>query len=551
MKFKKPTLNWVLEKSKPLIPAMLVICIIGMISSLCAVWIALQSKTVIDNAVLGIRSDFIKSIILLVIIILMQFLLNGIYMKISSDTVAKYSLRLQREVFNDVIHMKYKDIISYHTGELMNRISSDAETVMCGILGIIPNVFTFAAGIIAAFIALYIIEPYFAIMCVILGLSVAAGVLLFGKKLKHYSKECRKRSDECNSFMMECIQNILPIKSFLNEEKIVENSAEIQKRAYISLKKRNNANIVARLSASFVFSMGYYIALGWGAFKIMNDTAFSYGKLIAMLQLVVQIQSPFKDISSIIPQYYSMLASADRIIEISSKEKDIEDTKEDIRDFEKIKFEGITFGYNDELVFENADFEIDKNNFYTLVGISGIGKSTLLKLLLGIYTPDEGKISIVYSDGSEEILSAKHRKLFSYVPQGNMILSGTIRKNVVFFNKTDDEQKVIKCLKLAGLWDDVCEMTNGINTKIGENGTGISEGQAQRVAIARALYYNAPIILFDEATSALDNETEKNVLYNIRKLNNKTCILVSHKPAAEEITDLKVEIESRKIKWKK
>ncbi|MBR0277141.1 MAG: ATP-binding cassette domain-containing protein, partial [Clostridia bacterium] len=183
--------------------------------------------------------------------------------------------------------------------------------------------------------------------------------------------------------------------------------------------------------------------------------------------------------------------------------------------------------------------------------ISGIGKSTLLKLLLGIYTPDEGKISIVYSDGSEEILSAKHRKLFSYVPQGNMILSGTIRKNVVFFNKTDDEQKVIKCLKLAGLWDDVCEMTNGINTKIGENGTGISEGQAQRVAIARALYYNAPIILFDEATSALDNETEKNVLYNIRKLNNKTCILVSHKPAAEEITDLKVEIESRKIKWKK
>ncbi len=548
MRFKQSTLRWVLKKSKPLVPSTIAVCILGMVSAICGVLVALQSKTLIDSAVSYNIESFTKAIIGLVGLIVIHFIGNAGFMKISANAAAKYGLRLQREVFDNVMHMKYKDITEYHTGQLMNRIGSDADSVISGIIGIVPCLFTFLTELVGAFIALYVIEPKFAILCFVMGLLVATGVAVFGKRLKRYAKECRTRSDEVNSFMMESIQNIIPIKSFLNEDKIVNKAKTIQKKALITIKKRNNANILARLSASFVFSFGYYLAMGWGAFSILSGS-FSYGNLVAMLQLVNQIQNPFKDISSIIPQYYAVLASAERLIELSNREWDKAESKVPIPEFEKIKFENITFGYEDELIFENMNFEINKNQFCALVGISGIGKSTLLKLLLGIYTPNSGRILIVKADGTEEILSNKYRSLFSYVPQGNMILSGSIRDNVVFFNDNNDESKVIECLKLASLWEDVCEMPDGINTKIGENGTGISEGQAQRVAIARALYYDAPVMLFDEATSALDSVTEKSVLSNIRKMNNKTCILVSHKIATDEIVDIKAKIDNKNMVW--
>ena len=220
----------------------------------------------------------------------------------------------------------------------------------------------------------------------------------------------------------------------------------------------------------------------------------------------------------------------------------------DIDDFESIEFKNVSFSYNkEETILKEANLKIEKGDFVLISGRSGIGKSTLLKLLLCMYKPDGGEILLTDNNSSAHNLDAGYRKLFSYVPQGNMVLSGTVEENVVFFADDVDSKKVEECLKIACLWDDIAEMPDGVNTIVGEHGVGLSEGQVQRLAVARAIYRDVPVLLLDEATSALDEKTEAKMLGNIKSLKDKTCILISHKTAAEAYMDKKIFIKNGKI----
>ncbi|MEE1043349.1 MAG: ABC transporter ATP-binding protein, partial [Clostridia bacterium] len=510
-----------------------------------AVAIALQSKNVIDSATAGSFGELKNSVIILAVIILLQFLLSFTYMKVNADIVAKQSLGMQRKIFESVVKMNYKHSTDFHTGELMNRITADADTVLCGIIGIVPSVVAFVTGIVAAFGALVIIQPQFALVCVVVGLVVGGGAIIWGRRLKRFTLECRKWSDKSNSFLMECLQNILVIKSFGNEKKVVEHAKSIHINSYRALKKRNNNSIMASLASGFAFTTGYFLALIWGAFGMVAGTV-TYGNLIAMIQLVGKIQSPFKGIASVIPQYYQMIASAERLMDIAGCEENF--PYNNIKGFDCIEFKDVSFGYNEnEYVLENIDLKIDKGDFVLIAGMSGIGKSTLLKLMLSMYSPSEGCITVTDDEGVVHQLSPSIRNIFSYVPQGNMILSGTIRENVIFFDECIDDEKITECLKIAELWDDISQLPDGYNTVLGENGVGLSEGQVQRLAVARALYHNVPVILLDEATSALDETTEAKMLENIRNLKDKTCILISHKKVAERYMDKKIFIENGRV----
>ncbi len=545
MKDKKSTLKWIRSISKPLIPNILAICLVGMLDSLCAVFIALQSKNVIDFAVAGKYNELKTATILLGIIIAAQLLFSFTYMKLSADIVAKQSLRMQRRIFKSVVNMEYRYATSFHTGELMNRITIDADNVICAVIGIVPCIVAFVTGIGAAFGALLIIQPLFAVVCVFVGIIVGGGAVIWGRRLKKFTLECRKWSDKSNSFMMECIQNLIVIKSFRNEERVVEHSKGIQINNYKALKKRNNNSIMASLASNFAFTIGYFLALVWGGFGIVCGT-ITYGNLIAMVQLVGKIQSPFKGIASVIPQYYQMLASAERLMDVVSN---IEENPDDcnIKSFNSIEFKDVSFGYNDDYILNNVDFRINNGDFILVSGTSGIGKSTLLKLLLSMYSPSKGDIVLTDEKGNVHKMSAELRGLFSYVPQGNMVLSGTVRDNVVFFGEYTDDKKVEECLRIAELWDDISQLRDGCDTVIGENGVGLSEGQVQRLAVARALYRDVPILLLDESTSALDVSTEAKMLENIRKIKNKTCILISHKKGAEEYMDKKFCVENGRV----
>ena len=542
MKVQKTTFQWIKSISKPVMPGVAAISILGMLNAFCGVILALQSKNVIDSAITHNYDVLINAVALLVCLIILQFILNFSYMKISADIVSKHSLKLQRHIFSSVVNMDYATVSRMHSGELLNRITTDSDVVMCAIIGIVPQILAFATGVVSAFGALLIIQPLFAVVCAVTGAVVGVGAVLWGRRLKKYTLICREWSDKGNSFMLECIQNILVIKSFTNEQNVTSHAEGIQENTYKVLKKRNVNNILASLAAEFAFTFGYFLALGWGAFGIAFGTV-TYGSLMAMIQLVDKVQSPFKGIASVIPQYYQMFASAERLMDIVQFAE--EKTDSDIHDFESIEFKNISFSYNkEEKVIEDATFKINKGDFVLISGISGIGKSTLLKLILNMYKPDDGEIVLKDEKGNTHKLNNGYRKLFAYVPQGNMVVSGTIEDNVVFFSNDVDANKVEDCLRLACLWDDVCDMPEGAKTYVGENGMGLSEGQVQRLAVARALYRDVPVLLLDEATSALDARTEEEMLENIRNLNNKTCILISHKKGVEKYMDKKIIIEN-------
>lgn len=545
MKTENPTLQWLKSISKPVIPGICAISFLGMLNALCGVILALQSKNVIDYAVKRNSGELVNSAILLGILIILQFLLSFLYMKISADIVAKHTLKLQRRIFSDAVNMQYEQASKKHSGELLNRITVDADVVMCAVIGIIPQILAFVTGVVSAFVALLVIQPLFAAVCAGVGVVVGIGAFAWGKRLKKYTLVCRKWSDKGNSFMLECIQNLLVIKSFANEKSVVKHAEGIQDNTYKALKKRNINNILASLAAEFAFTFGYFLALGWGAFGIAFGT-ISYGNLMAMVQLVGKVQSPFKGIASVIPQYYQMLASAERLMDIVQYAEIKNDVELD--DFESIEFKNVSFSYNkEETILKEANLKIEKGDFVLISGISGIGKSTLMKLLLCMYKPNSGEILLTDNNSAAHNLDAGYRKLFSYVPQGNMVLSGTVAENVVFFADDTDSKKVEECLKIACLWDDIAEMPDGVNTIVGEHGVGLSEGQVQRLAVARAIYRDVPVLLLDEATSALDEKTEKQLLHNIKSLKDKTCILISHKKGAENYMDKLLIIEKNEI----
>ena len=281
----------------------------------------------------------------------------------------------------------------------------------------------------------------------------------------------------------------------------------------------------------------YYCALAYCAYQVALGV-MTFGTLTAIVQLVGQVQLPFKELASAIPQYFSTLASAERIMEIAELKthdstSNIKEKKSDLL----AEFKDVTFSYDKDTILENADFEMQSGEFIAISGLSGIGKSTFLKLILGILKPKSGEVNL-YSDSKDKLLMA-------YVPQGNMILSGTIKENIAFYLPIDEE-KIEEAAKISDIYSFIDTLPQRFDTVLGEKGLGLSEGQIQRLAIARAVYSDAPLLILDECTSALDEETEKNVLNNLKAQKDKSCIIVSHKKAALDICDKILKIENKK-----
>jgi ATP-binding cassette subfamily B protein len=330
---------------------------------------------------------------------------------------------------------------------------------------------------------------------------------------------------------------------------VEEKSEKLQQENFSVKMKRKNYAVVGHATYNFIFSAGYVFALIFGAVKLLNGiVGFGYGDLSAILQLVNNVQVPFASLSGVMPKYYAMLSSAERLIEIENLEEEKIDASfnaiETYKTLKGISFKGVTFAYDRDLVLNGADFYANKGEIISIKGTSGIGKSTLIKLMLGVYDLSGGEI-VLDTLGGEIPLNSQTRKMFSYVPQGNLIFSGSILDNVTFATREYNETQLKECIK-ASCAEFIFDLPNGLDTIVGENGLGLSEGQVQRIAIARALLAKAPILLLDEATSALDEETEKRLLVNLKEL-NQTTFIISHRKSAFSVSDKIIQIKNKKI----
>ena len=370
------------------------------------------------------------------------------------------------------------------------------------------------------------------------GPVVLVAAYIYKKKIKTLHLKCRESDGKVRSHLQETIQNFIVVKAFGKEKLMKDNSVELQYENFRLNVKRSTIGILSNILFFLAMTAGYYAALAWGVYRLSIGT-ITFGTVTAMLALVGQIQSPFREIASVLPQCYMVIASTERLIGLDNLKEDRTDivlTDKDISSFESIEFNNVDFSYGKVNVLKGVTFTVRKGEFVALCGISGAGKSTLSKIMLSVISPDSGKAYI--NAGNKEIdFCAGTRRLFSYVPQGNLILSGTIRDNVTFADKNPDEDKVIRACTAAQIIDDINKMPDGFDTVLGEKGHGLSEGQVQRLAIARALYYDAPVLLLDEATSSLDIATEEKLLSAIKSMTDKTCIIISHRREVMEACD--------------
>ena len=545
---KDKTLNFIIKTSKKEGWRLLFVTLLNAVNAFLGVYFALVMRNVINAAVGGDASLVKKWSIIIIAVVVSEILILIISRYLTAQMTARLEIAFRETVFSKYLKKEYSAITSFHSGEIQNRLFNDIKIVSDNLATLLPQFIALVTRLIAALVAVYLVDAVFATVILIAGLVMFIIARLLKNVLKKTHKDVQAAGGKVRAHTQESVENLLVIKAFGMEERMEERERELHNQHYKKQMLRAFFSVSATAAFSSLLQFGYVYAVIWGAAKILTSAGgFGYGDFVAIMQLIGRIQSPFAHLSGSLSKYYSIIASAERLLELCELPDDIcdEPAKADL--YEKmsaIKISDVSFSYGDAYVLENASAEIEKGKLTLIAGISGIGKSTVIKLLMGVLKPESGEV-FVQEEGKTG-LSAATRHLFAYVPQGNLLMSGTIAENMRLAKADATEEEMEKALKVACA-DFVFELENGFETRLGERGIGLSEGQVQRLAIARAVLCDAPIFLLDEATSALDEPTEQKVLENIMALSDKTCVCISHRSAARDVCDKEIYLDRGKI----
>lgn len=546
---KKNTVFWIMKQIRSHIPALCLLVLSNAANAVFGVCFALGTQGVIDSAVAGDPTLFTQACVrqcgIIAGILITLTLSRHLKDRLGADLERDWKKRL----LHGLLHGEYAAVSGYHSAELLNRLNNDVARVNDGVLSILPNAVSMVTRLVAAVVVLGTLDGRFTLLVAVLGTVVFLTTALMRRRLKNLNKQVSEYDGKVSGFLQESMEKLLMVQA-------MDVSAEVERRAdslmgarYEIQRKRKNVSLITNTGISVMYYGAGFLALGWCAFRLLKGQ-MSFGSLTAVIQLVNQLQSPFVGLSGVLPQYIAMTASAERLMELEAIQGEPapagEAPEQLYRQMDSICAENLSFSYDRDKLLNDTSFVLPKGAFAVITGPSGIGKSTLLKLLLGIFLPECGCLKLNCGEG-EVKLDRSTRRLFAYVPQGNLLLSGTLRENLTIVNPEATREAVEQAVYVSAMDEFLPSLPQGLDTPLGESGAGLSEGQAQRLAIARAVLGGAPILLLDECTSALDEATEEKVLQRLRALPNRTCIAVTHRPAAVALCDWRLEVHDGKV----
>lgn len=452
--------------------------------------------------------------------------------------------RMQQRMLDRILRSEWTGKESHHSGDVLNRLEQDVGTVVGFLTETIPNTLSVVAMFVGAFVYLFSMDKVLAFVIVgIIPVFVLLSRLYVGQ-MRRLTRQVRDSDSKVQSVLQETIQHRMLIKTLESDSVMVDRLESTQSELRHRVVRRTAFSVVSNLILNVGFSIGYLIAFLWAALR-MSDQTLSFGGMTAFLQLVNRIQGPARDLTKLAPAFVSVFTAAERLMEL--EENPLEEQGDPIPLTAPcgVRLEHITYAYDDgdSNVIEQLDFDFYPGSCTAVLGETGAGKTTLIRLILALLHPNEGKV-ILYNQQEQKELSPLMRCNFVYVPQGNTLMSGTIRDNLRLgkLNATEEEIKAALEMSCASF---VMELPDGLDTVCTEAGGGLSEGQAQRISIARALLRNRPIMLFDEATSALDPETERQLLHNILSNHDKTVIFITHRPAVVDYCDQTLHLQKQ------
>lgn len=475
------------------------------------------------------RFSLKSAITLLIILLITQLLLSYASKWVKATLGAKSTCQMQKENYRHLLQCDWSALKQYHSGDILNRLEKDIDSIVTFLTESIPSLLATVTRLIGAFLILYIMNKTLALIIIIICPLFLIISKLYVKKTRLITHDIRTSESKIQTTIQEGLQHITVLKTFGKTLWATEILNETQNNLKKGIKNKTIYSSISSLTMNFGFSAGYIITFTWGVLNLENGI-ITYGALIAFMQLIGQIQAPIRNLSRYIPIFINAFTASERIIELQAIKQEKLFYKPLLKGDVGIELKNVTFQYpKGRHIFENFSYNFAPHSKTAIVGETGKGKTTLIRLVLSLLHPQKGYIEI-YNKTTRLSLTNLSRNNFSYVPQGNTLLNGTIKSNLILGNEYATETDMVNALT-AACANFVFNSEKGLDMPCGEGGNGLSEGQAQRISIARALLKPCSILIMDEATSSLDEDTEKNVIKNITNLYpEKTIIFITHRP---------------------
>ncbi len=487
--------------------------------------------TGVEAGSLGPYTVFVLSVVVL------RLAVSTINVRVENLTNSKMNFIIRKGLYSNLLYAEWLGKEKRHTGDTVNRLESDVSTVTNVIVSDFPQIFTTLVQLVAAIVFLCTMEWRLAALLVLITPLFILFSRIFVRRLREMTRGIRETESEVQSHLQESLQHRMVIQSMENEGRMEDRLDDLQDREYGQIKERTRFNVIARSMVGAAFSFGYIAAFLWGVYGISKGT-LTYGVMTAFLQLVGQVQRPLVNLTRQIPSLIYSSTSIDRLMEMEDAPKVVAGDPVRLAGPAGIRVENLDYRYPDgkRMILKDLTFDFPPLSRTAIVGETGVGKSTLIRLMLALLKPVGGRV-VLYDKAQEVSASAATRCNLVYVPQGNTLFSGSVRENLRMGNPDATEDEMKAALETA-VADFVFSLPDGLDTRCGEGGSGLSEGQSQRIAIARGLLRPGSILLLDEFSSSLDPETEQKLMDNLtKKAAGKTMIFITHRERIAQLCE--------------